>query len=236
MRFDSLLVDIAATPAYLLLVFCVLTVVLHIVLVWRMTLSDIAWKRVDYIWLGAAAIGLLGASGHADRYISAQLANDLEEPRTASAYRWFRAQVESAANTDSGVCSERVRSTSPPPDFDQIAQEQKRQCAYFRTLVEAIPRDVQPPFPSLIELGYTEYQGSLQHEKWYVRQSRDNAASYEAQRQLYLQRKSSSEVSAVDNTVTMLGPLLVCFALALRVTKVTGEIANARRKLADKLP
>ena len=54
-RFDSLLLEISATPIYLLLFFLIITGLLHVTLIWWGNLDDMAWKKVDYVWLGAAA-------------------------------------------------------------------------------------------------------------------------------------------------------------------------------------
>lgn len=234
MRFSSVLIELAATPAYLLAIFCLLTFVFHLAFVWVWPIGDLAWKRIDYVWLGAATLGLMGASGHADRYISGELAANLEEPRTARAYRDIRFIIEKAAEPTSSICSERTRSEFSPPYYDEIVREQQRQCSYFRVLADAIPDEVAAPFPTLDVLGFTDYAGSTDHESWYIAQTRKSAKEYEAQRELYVQRKRSAEVSDFEASITLLGPVLLCFALALRITKVSGEVRNAKRKSSQK--
>ena len=58
MRYDTILEEISATPLYLFLVFVVVLAAMHLALVRRRSLSDIAWKHMDYVWLAAAALGL----------------------------------------------------------------------------------------------------------------------------------------------------------------------------------
>ena len=40
-------------------IFLLLLVLFHYFLVWRSNLTDIQWKRVDYIWVGLSAFALL---------------------------------------------------------------------------------------------------------------------------------------------------------------------------------
>lgn len=230
MRFDSILLELSATPAYLLVVFCLLLFVFHLVFVWIWPISDLAWKRIDYVWLGAATLGLIGASWHADRYISEELAAKLEGPRTLSTYRDMRFIIEEAADPGGAVCTQRKRSNLSPPNYDEILREQQMQCEYFKFLASVTPRDVKEPFPALHDLGFIDYSGVANHEGWYIAQIRKSAKEYEFQRQLYIRRKKSAEVSDLEAAIIMLGPLLVATALALRITKVTGEVRNAKRK------
>lgn len=230
MRFDSILLELSATPAYLLVAFCLLLFVFHLVFVWVWPVSDLAWKRIDYVWLGAATLGLIGASWNADRYISEELAANLDGPRTLGAYRNMRLIIEAAADPDGAVCVQRKRSDFSPPSYDEIVREQQMQCSYFKLLASAIPRDVKDPFPSLYELGFIDYAGVESHESWYIAQIRNSAREYEVQRQLYIRRKKSADISDLEAAIIMLGPLLVAIALALRITKVTGEVRNAKRK------
>jgi hypothetical protein len=54
------------------------------------------------------------------------------------------------------------------------------------------------------------------------------ATRYEDVRSAYVRWRSSVSTGEFEAALTVLGPLLVAFALALRITKVTGELVNAK--------
>ena len=123
MRFDSILVEISATPLYLLLLLALMLAVLHVALVVWWKLDDIAWKRVDYVWLSAAVIGVLVSSAQADRLLSERYARYVEAALTASAYRFLRQTLANPV-----LCLPHTKSADSPPDFDQMVQEQQALC------------------------------------------------------------------------------------------------------------
>lgn len=45
MRFDSVLIELSATPTYLFLIFAILLIVFHVVLVWLVPLADLGGSR-----------------------------------------------------------------------------------------------------------------------------------------------------------------------------------------------
>lgn len=58
------------------------------------------------------------------------------------------------------------------------------------------------------------------------------ASTYSQQQRRHAAFVEGSKRSENELVYVVLSPLLIAFALALRITKVSGEIANARRKAA----
>ena len=230
MRFDSFLIELVATPAYLLITFVAALVISHFVLIKFFKLSAIAWKRVDYIWLSMAAFGLFATSSQVDQYLSGQLLQNLEIPRAENDYRLLRRWVDDAAKPESSICIVRVRSDFSPDDFDDIVQEQQSQCSYFKSLNTNMPSSVSYPLKPLVELGYVQYLGTTNYESFYVETLQKYASEYEEQRDLVLSRELALQTSTFEFLMMLFGPLLLCLALALRMTKVTAEIQAERHK------
>ncbi|WP_040551592.1 hypothetical protein [Rheinheimera nanhaiensis] len=231
MRFDSFLIELVATPAYLLTAFIVVLVICHLVLIKFLKLSAVAWKRVDYIWLSMAAFGLFATSSQVDQYLSGQLLQNLEIPRAESDYRLLRRWVDDAAKPESSICIVRERSDFSPDDFDDIVHEQRSQCSYFKSLNTNMPSSVSYPLKPLVELGYVQYLGTTNYESFYVETLEKYASEYEEQRDLVLSRALSVQTSTFEFLMMVFGPLLLCLALALRITKVTAEIQVEKKKL-----
>jgi len=52
-----------AKPLWMIVVFALFLVAFHILLVKVWPLQKQAWKKVDYIWLGVAALAIIGTAG-----------------------------------------------------------------------------------------------------------------------------------------------------------------------------
>lgn len=226
MRYDTWLEELSARPGHLLLVFLGVLIFLHFLLVRWLKFDDIAWKKVDYIWLGAAALGLLAASAQAERALAARYLEN-QTLRTATAYAYLRATLAGPPS----VCISRVRSQNSPTNFDEIVKEQEETCRFAKAVSERMAARPETFLP-LSETGYEPVGVNATHERSFARDIAQQAAGYAKEQVRYAELKSASEQTHLELLFTILGPLLIAFALALRITKVTGEITNARAKSA----
>jgi|ERR1044071_847098 hypothetical protein len=226
MRYSTILEELSATPLFLFAVFVLLVVVFHVALIFWLKLTDETWKRLDYVWLGTAALALLGASAQADHFLSKRYLATFERPRTETAYKLLRATLDSYP----GLCAPRQRSPASPPDFDQILQEQESLCKRAKEIAAKMPLKITDNFPPLEQTGYEPLGYEAKYEIYYVREVSSAAEQYRQQQKRYVDFVAAGTPSGGEEIMTALGPLLLAFALALRVTKVTADIRSARAK------
>jgi hypothetical protein len=226
MRYDTLLEEVSARPGYLLLAFLLLLAVMHLVLLLWLKLDDLSWKKVDYVWLGAAALGLMASSAQAGRMLSERYLIT-ERASVASAYSLLRDTLSSPP----GVCMPRSRTEWSPPEFDAIVKEQVHLCSKALEVAERM-KPLLDDFPPLEETGFQVVGEQAVYERDLARHINEVANEYRQYQQRYAALLQSTRQSTPELMFSVLGPLLIAFALALRITKVTGEIKNARAKSA----
>ncbi|HST78965.1 MAG TPA: hypothetical protein VLN58_10795, partial [Verrucomicrobiae bacterium] len=194
-----------------------------LVLVRWLKIGKTGWKRADYFWLAFAALGLLGAVSHArQRVASGQ--TPYAEMRATATFERLRDLTKSYSQT-SIICRKFVRSqySLPLEDFDRTQREFDATCQWFKSIFEALPaappkdeiaRATLPSEPSVsqpdlvqfissFDLALDEFNRALRGEKFL--------------------RENSHETDS-DFTMALLTPILLAAALALRITKVTGEL------------
>jgi hypothetical protein len=225
MRYDTIIEELSARPLYIFAAFGLMLLVLHIVLVYWMKLDDRKWKHVDYIWLGTAVLGLLSASAQADHFLSKRYLDNLEKPRTEASYKFLRMMLDGYEV----MCLPFHKTSDSPPDFDEIVREQQDLCKRGREMSAKMPVTITDNFPPLEKTGYQPFGVEIKYEKSYAQSVARAAEQYREQQKRYEQFVSAGNLSLFEKGLTVLGPLLLAFALALRITKVTGDIRNAKR-------
>lgn len=227
MRYDSFLVEIATTPAYVLLVFVLFLAIFDFALVRLTTHNDIFWKKVDYFWLSAVAVGLLASSAQLNRTMAETYRNG-EADRTVTEYGFLRHFLDGQFL----VCLPRHRTEMSPADFDAIVREQQDLCKKANDLAAKLPKVLPADFPTLESMGYAPIGDSAKYEPNFGKMLDGLAARYRVRQARYSDLTAATKKSGWEFFVSIMGPLLIAFALALRITKVTGEIKNAKAKVA----
>ena len=228
MRYDNLLAEVATSPGYVVLIFCVLWTIFYVVLVKLNTFDDLFWKRVDYVWLAAAAIGLITSSAQVNRALAQSYVEGGESARVVATYGFLR----NFLNGPFWVCLPRNRTEFSPPDFDEIVREQQTLCRQAKEVAARMPRDLPSDFPTLESMGYQRIGVMAKYEAGFGKMLDDWAQQYQEQRAKYMNLVAASKQSGWELFMGLLGPLLLAFALALRITKVAGEVKNAKARLA----
>jgi hypothetical protein len=227
MRFNSVIEELSGTPLYLLGLFVALLLVMHLVLIRLSSLSDVAWKKVDYIWLCAAALGLIGSSGKVDQFLSERYSHGHGQ-WTANSYRFLRNSLINPV----GVCTIYTKSPNSPPDFDEMAKENQELCLKSNEIAKQMPKSFENgDYPPLADTGFKRFGQNVKYETQFIANINRIADEYAADQAAFAQYKETSKPSDAEDVLTVLSPLLIAFALALRITKVTGDIKNARNKL-----
>jgi hypothetical protein len=223
---EPLFIKVSSTPWYIFVGFALLYVTFDLVLVRWLKLGDLAWKRAEYFWLGSAILGLLGASAQAGRFVGMNYARNTESALQA-AYSDVRGVLKSGI--DGMVC----RSYQPSPlnqdSFDLIDREYKALCDRFRELFAKLPADMPDSTPSLAELGFVLPRGQGNIVGPYINMLDARAKWYEDIRRDVARWRANSAQGDLEISLMILSPLLISLALALRLAKVTGELANAKR-------
>jgi hypothetical protein len=232
----SRIVQLSSSPLWLLLTVIVLTGLLWLVFVRVFPLSDPAWKRVDYIWLTIALLGVLASSGRAaHEFTKAEI--PLLEPVTNYSFQTLRLHIERGANAGSEGCTPRIHTSFSPPDYDDMRKAQQHLCEQFRKLDSEVPKSPAlggTKFAALDQLKFqplSEDELSLKYERDEIELLKGDAAQYEKDRQIYnakLEEERNQEVSPLILTDLGIGPLLVGLAIAIRLTKTAGEIRNKK--------
>lgn len=227
---EPFFVQLSSNPWYLLPFFILLLMLFHLIFVVLLPLSDKTWKKVEYIWFGAAALGLLGASMQAGRFVGSNyLKNSSADTILISVYADLRENLK--WGIDGGVCTTFQRPSQSDKYIDEVVAVHDRLCEDYKVLYARLPETLPSDAPSLKQLGFVMPQGEgrivgaqLRHLEWL-------STRYEEIRSAHVRWRSSIEIGEFEATLTVLGPLLIAFALALRITKVTGDIVNDRKKV-----
>jgi hypothetical protein len=229
--FDATWYPLGARPWHVLAVFCVALLLMHAVLVYWLKLGKVAWKRADYFWLGATILSLIGAAAEVRRNIAA---DDLKTRAERRDWAWHHVVDEARFMTGPAVCSPFVKTEWSPANFDEIQRQYRLVCKASGALLAALPletpdqlppilRTQRPPISDTILLSF--YSDVDEAGRMFLREQSQ-----------YNQTRDAAERSEWDSTLVVVSPILLALALALRITKVTGEIRIEKLAAATALP
>ena len=200
------------------------------VLVRWLKITDKNWKKVEYLWLGAAALGLIGAGAQAGRFVGSNYIKNTEAKiALVESYADLRDSLE--WGVDGGVCTNFQPQASSDKYLDEAVQEYANLCKKYTLLLARLPKELPPEAPSLEKLGFVMPQGQSRLVGAQIEMLEWRVKRYEEIRSAYSRWRSNVSIGDFEGALIVLGPLLIAFALALRITKVTGEIVHANRKL-----
>lgn len=223
-------IPVAATLTFAVGVFLGALLSFHLLFVVWFRIGKLGWKIVDYFWLGFAALGLIGASGQATRLVATSHLSALNDLAPA-----IKDPVQEAVSLYAGngyLCRTFIRSEwSPPPEeFARNQGEFDAVCKWFKDLAPLIPKD---PFTVLNTKALPPAPVVNQTDlKAHIKTFHEALAQRERVIVKHLQLAALAKSSDGEQSLTYLSPLLTALALALRFTKVTGEIMLDRRQAA----
>lgn len=219
----------AAKIEVVLTVFAFLLIAFHLICVWPRNLSKKSWKKVDYIWLAFATVGLLGASSVVRNYIVRQELSYSEE-RIELLYKTFRSVLELNARDNGYVCRVFVKTKFSPsePEFSEINNEFQRACDWLKkknaSFDSKVPNAASEPSawvtidPAVENVSLQEVMNGLSDQYSYYNDA------VKTHRQLLSEMKPTE----IEIWFSLIGPWLLAFALALRIAKVSGELRYER--------
>jgi hypothetical protein len=206
--------------------FALFLIVFHLTLVRGLGLSAFSWKIVDYIWLGFAALGLFSAAAQV-RTLAATSQIDMFQQRAANGLSILRYVIRPGP----GVCRTFTRAPNSPPqeEFERVQREYNQACEWLDHLGSIIPREVPTP-PKLISAASLPGRpdASIGDLKNMIDGVYEQLEFYNRDVEALLVVYNAKQPSHFEDQLIYLGPFLLALALALRITKVTGEIKLAR--------
>lgn len=217
----EILTDPWAFLAYTLIAY----VCLFIVFVRLIPLRAAQWKRADYIWLTTAILGVLPAVLLGRENYSTVIAE--QTLNYAHADYDFARQL--AAFNATYHCRKSVRSDHPPDNFDEVTAAFQEACNNSRTLLQGFPswNQQSPPNMGRLISALPSYAQPILNDD--IAALRKALQNYESQRKLMLGARRDAQPSRLRDLLTFLSPLLLGFAIALRLVKIEGEIRTQKQ-------
>jgi len=194
----------------------------------RWPLEDLAWKKVDYVWLSLALLGVIGGVGSARQ----AAALDRLEGATRIVGR-EAAGVEAAVKfgVSGAVCRAFERSEYSPPEaeFQVLQRRFDELCAWFGDATKRTAMVLtQGTWPLTIEQLGGRPAPIDPVDVWFIQQLQDQVSRFNSAKLVAQDLEIATQSDQVQIALQRLGPFLLALGLALRVTKVTGEVALAR--------
>jgi hypothetical protein len=211
-------------------VFAFFLVLFDLTLVRWFKLSSSWWKIVDYIWLGFAALGLFSTAAQVRKLAATDQINMFQQ-RAAVGLSALRDVATILKARPGPVCRTFIRSQNSPPqeEMERAQQAYNQACEWFERLGSIIPREVPMP-PKLISADSlpSRPDDSIGDLKAIIDSFYDQLEYYNQDVEQLLAVYNATRSTDFEDQLIYLGPFLLALALALRITKVTGEIRLAR--------
>lgn len=195
--------------------FLMLTALFHFTLIYRRSLSLKNWKLVEYIWVVLAFISTLGIVDQSRRANAMATLTQAEmqlDNHKEQLIDWFD-------NYQQLTCVEQVNDT---------------QCSAFnkvhRDIELLLLEDFEAPNIDHNILHHLTPLSSLMTEA-VITQISLRINHYSDSKAHYLATKLQTQQSALQRLINLLTPLLLAFALALKMTKVTAEYLAYSKKM-----
>jgi hypothetical protein len=217
---------VAGSVRWHVVVLFVLTTLFHILFVWQFPFTRHDWKRVDYIWLAFAGVGLVGATSETRRL---QAGWTQESVRFQAGVKLALLREEVQSDT-SYFCREQWKPAPGDSIIDPVRRDFPRTCTWFRALGAALPDSLGVDLPE--ELGKGVPAPPPVQAVTAVQDIHDATTLLEGYKQDqhgYQQSAKDREDGPLEIAFKLAGGFLLVFALALRITKVTGELRSEPR-------
>jgi hypothetical protein len=218
------IVSVGSNSLWLDLILIVLLVIFHILFVFKLRLDEIQWKYADYIWLIIAALGVIGQAAQVRQHWYATI-YEISSYNAKATLRALKQQVNAAIGP--GICE------LPDTPLRQVRAEYKLACAEFTKISKEVlsaneDRDIG--FLSLLdtsELRSNFHEAGLLETLDKVNKAYSNFSKAIREQSV---AKEKSKSTAGEFTLIIISPFLLIFALAIRITKVSGEILIKRKQ------
>lgn len=223
MTIDDFILKVSTNIWYALLLLSTITLILHGLLVFPKNLSKKSWKKMDYLWLTLTATGLITATDSAGIRTSK---NQIE----ANSHR-LHFQLEYLLSTlspdeTSWVCRESIRSEYSPKNYDRIVSGYDNTCAWRSKVYSLVIRTdtINYKAISLSEVPPLDIVDCKECEEY------KNNIIYFIEKYNISVNENENNLNNINSRSTyniiILSPLILILGLALRITKISGELRH----------
>ena len=207
--------------------FAIALAVFHAIFLRLIPLTSVGWKKVDYYWVSLGLVGLL-ASVDANQAFFAKNYSEMESQRAGAA---LQSVVSEAKFGPQLSCRQLVRGEYSPP-AQEMARAQEMldaQCAWYRRLDVALAARAAN---AMVRLDLVQLAGPLpqSNDPQEFSGLRTAAKVYNESLDDLQRLEEMRQPGSLRIGVQFIGPLLLMLAIALRLTKVSGEIRLERIK------
>lgn len=205
---------------YMLLFFFATLIIFHYLLVWRKNLSKKLWKKIDYVWLSTALLGIISIISE-QRINTAQNWFTIEQGRLEFLYNQIKYSVNPSQH--SYYCMEFIKTDYSPIDFDERVRNSQLECQWTKKAYEYVSKiDIQK-LPTIKYEDFPQINFTSPYFDNYTRLKQE-INDYNKQLKIVLEMKELSNKSSFENILFDIAPFILILALSLRITKVTGEL------------
>lgn len=199
----------------------------HLAFVWSRNLSQLAWKYVDYLWICMALLGAIAASGDIDRHLT-EIEIEKSARVSASLYNLFRELylVNAPAYACVDVKNPGTADTQAPMYGEQFAKA----CDWFKVLAERFPRFTSNNYKKINFESLSPPQFESKVFASVIEDMRILVSKYNASINVLHEVQKSGRLSRFEKLYIALWPIFLILAVAIRITRVSGEIKNERAR------
>lgn len=212
---------VISESGYVLCMFLLLLVLSHLFFVYPKNLSKRAWKKVDYIWLGVAAIGLLSIASDV-RVATAKNWFEMEEARAIGSLRRIIKFYPTPENTY--LCFQFIKGEYSSDGFEEFQHQHDLRCNWLKKVSEVLKELDVEKLPELSIQSFPIPNFDKEYLFETVRTLEKDIGWYQEDRRQALETKSLLSQTDLEKNLFYFSPFLLCLALALRIAKVTGEL------------
>jgi hypothetical protein len=179
------------------------------------------WKKIDYIWLSAVVLSIIGATGEVRKFIADNTSSMFEE-RFQNTLEFARYYVNSTHEYYLRLTSQKWEPNKENNVAEMAFREAEQQLTHTASKLTENPES--RPWKELLNrqqiLGSTQNHIVMQDEQIIRKNLRMLDEAYE---QLLINRQERGR-SEWEKFLLVLLPWVLAVALALRITKVTAEL------------
>lgn len=181
--------------------------------------------RLEYLIVGLGVFGIITLASDVRVWLSSVYLDQV-------VYRteFFYSQIPASAKlTEPFLCREPIRTDNSPSNFDEITSHFEIACDWVVSFESKFAFLADSGYP---EVDFASYGPPVLQEKYLndsIDSIRKSVDTYNEVRREMLAVKSKTTKSSLEEILFLFGPLALCFALALQMTKVSADLGELKK-------